>query len=195
MAIFCGVATAQQPDPVSVGIVLDCSGSIGAKMRPARQVLDQFLKTARPQDEFVLVRSADHPNVETGFTADADQVRSRVSFTKTAGRSALLDAIQTAIAELKQANNTHRIVLVISDGADNASSNTRDDIEELARKSDVRIYSFGVHEAPEVRRRSREESAGPQLLTDLAAGTGGKYFTAGLGPENLGASIGAEIRK
>src|SRR5215471_17642098 len=100
LAVLCGVAAAQQPDPVSVGIVLDTSGSIGAKMRDARQVLDQFLKTARPQDEFVLVRSADHPNVETSFTNDAEQVKNRVSFLKTAGRSALLDAIQTTIAEL-----------------------------------------------------------------------------------------------
>jgi Ca-activated chloride channel homolog len=186
MAVLCGVAAGQQsqPDPVSVGIVLDTSGSIGAKMRSSRQALDQFLQTARPHDEFALVRSADHPNVETGFTADADKIKTRASFLKAAGRSALLDAIQTAIAELKQANNTHRIVLVISDGADNASSNTRADIEELARKSDVRIFTVGL-----------PESSGAQLLTDLAADTGGKYFTAGLGPENLGAAIGAEIRK
>src|SRR5215813_7575718 len=101
IAVLCGVGAAQQPDPISVGIVLDSSGSIGAKQRISRQILDQFLKASGPQDEFVLVRSADHPNVETGFTSDADQIKNRASFLKTAGKSALLDAIQTAIAELK----------------------------------------------------------------------------------------------
>jgi Ca-activated chloride channel family protein len=183
VAVFCGVAAAQQPDPISVGIVMDTSGSIGAKMRFARQVVDEFLKTARPQDEFVLVRSADHPNVEAGFTADTDQIRNRISFLKTAGRSAILDAIQTAIAELKQANNTHRFVLVISDGADNASGATKADIEELARKSDVRIFAVGLPESP-----------GAQLLTDLADHTGGSYF-APTSAEDASAALNNAIRK
>src|SRR5262249_53103259 len=185
LAVLCGVAAAQQPqpDPISVGIVIDSSGSIGAKMRLARQVVDEFLKTARPQDEFTLIRSADHPNVETGFTSHADQIRNRLSFLKTAGRSAILDAIQTTIAELKQANNTHKIVLVISDGGDNASGYTKADIEELARKSDVRIFAVGL-----------PESSGAQLLADLADHTGGRFF-APKAPEEIGPALSAAIRK
>ncbi len=187
-----------QPDPISVGIVIDTSGSIGAKIRYSRQVTDEFLKTAGPQDEFVLVKAGDHPAVETGFTRDLDELRKRAGLMKTGGRSALLDSIQTAIAELKQANNTHGIVLVISDGADNASSMAKGDVEELARRSDVRIFAVGVHEAPEVRRRSPEEAGGPQLLTDLAELTGGKYFVVASGSEiaaGAGAAAGAEMRK
>src|SRR5690242_8099888 len=98
LAVFCGVAAAQpQPDPISVGIVLDSSGSVGAKQPFSRQILDEFLKTARPQDEFVLVKSADHPSVETGLSSNADQIRTRVPFFKAAGRSAILDAIQITI--------------------------------------------------------------------------------------------------
>jgi len=200
VAVLCAIAAAQpaQPDPISVGIVVDSSGSIGAKMRYSRQVIDQFLKTAQPQDEFFLVKASDHPAVVTGFTSDADQLLSRLSFMKSAGRSALLDAIQTAIAELKQANNTHKIVLVISDGGDNASSLGKGDVEELAQRSDVRIFAIGVHEAPEVRRRSPEEAAGQQLLTDIAEHTGGKYFAIAPGLERLsdvGAAAGEAMRK
>jgi len=184
LAVFCGVAAAQQqPDPISVGIVLDTSGSIGAKQRLSRQVLDEFLKTARQQDEFVLVKSADHPNVETGWTSNTDQIRTRVSFLKTAGRSALLDAIQTTIAELKQASNTHTMVLVISDGLDNASSQSKDNIEELARKSDVRIFTVGL-----------PESSGTQLLADLADHTGGRYF-APTDAETVATALSAAMRK
>jgi Mg-chelatase subunit ChlD len=93
-ALFCVTATAQQPEqttPVSMGILLDTSGSMGTKLPRARQLVSEFLKQASSQDELALIQAAERPVVLTGFGSPADVFEAQVAFTQPRGRSALLN--------------------------------------------------------------------------------------------------------
>jgi Ca-activated chloride channel family protein len=104
---LCVTAAAQQvqPQPISVGIVFDTSGSMGAKLGYSRQLVGQFLKTARPEDEFLLIQFSDRPVLAAGFGANTDEVQRGLAFVQSRGRSALFDAIYLAVDEMRRATN------------------------------------------------------------------------------------------
>lgn len=175
---LCVTAGAQQiqPQPISVGIVLDTSGTMGAKLNSSRRALEQFLKTAVPGDEFSLTINNDRPHLVTGLSTDTNDVRDRLAFVKSGGRSALYDTIYLAANEIKAATNSRKFLLVISDGADNNSGYRKSEIENGLRDIDVEIYTIGIYESVNIRARSREESAGPQALSELSDRTGGRHY-------------------
>jgi Ca-activated chloride channel family protein len=177
--MLCASAAAQQlpaPRPVSVGIVVDTSGSMGAKLRDARQFLAEFVKAANPQDEFFLIQSSDRPALTSAFTTDTDKIQNDLVFTHSKGRSALWDAVYLALTEVQKGRNPHKALLVISDGGDNSSRHTENEVESLARQAGVRIYAIGVYEPEAARGRTAEELRGPEGFNQLATQTGGRHF-------------------
>jgi Ca-activated chloride channel family protein len=186
-----------QPQPVSVGIVFDTSGSMGAKLRLARETVDQFLKTARPGDEFFLVSFDDEPALARGLTANPYEIRNRLAFVQPRGGSALFDAVYMAVRELSAAKNSRKALLVISDGADNHSRYSLREVAAAARDAGVKIYTVGIHESFIARTRSQEELGGPGALVDLAEQTDGKHYRINVGsgrPVEAGSAAGAEMR-
>ena len=182
--------------PLSLGIVFDASGSMGHKMSKAREAVAQFFKTANPEDEFFLVQFNDRPEMMSGFTRSLEEIQNRLTFTQSKGRTALLDAIYLAINRMKEASNTKKALLVISDGGDNSSRYTGREIKRLVKEADVQIYAIGIFEPVSSRGRTPEELSGPSLLTEIAEQTGGRQFPV----ENLNelpdvaARIGIELR-
>ena len=182
--------------PLSLGIVFDASGSMGHKMSKAREAVAQFFKTANPEDEFFLVQFNDRPEMMSGFTRSLEEIQNRLTFTQSKGRTALLDAIYLAINRMKEASNTKKALLVISDGGDNSSRYTGREIKRLVKEADVQIYAIGIFEPVSARGRTPEELSGPSLLTEIAEQTGGRQFPV----ENLNelpdvaARIGIELR-
>ena len=182
--------------PLSLGIVFDASGSMGHKMSKAREAVAQFFKTANPDDEFFLVQFNDRPEMMSGFTRRLEEIQNRLTFTQSKGRTALLDAIYLAINRMKEASNTKKALLVISDGGDNSSRYTGREIKRLVKEADVQIYAIGIFEPVSSRGRTPEELSGPSLLTEIAEQTGGRQFPV----ENLNelpdvaARIGIELR-
>ncbi len=182
--------------PISLGIVFDASGSMGHKMSKAREAVAQFFKTANPEDEFFLVQFNDRPEMMSGFTQSLEEIQNRLTFTQSKGRTALLDAIYLAINRMKEASNTKKALLVISDGGDNSSRYTGREIKRLVKEADVQIYAIGIFEPVSSRGRTPEELSGPSLLTEIAEQTGGRQFPV----ENLNelpdvaARIGIELR-
>ena len=182
--------------PISLGIVFDASGSMGHKMSKAREAVAQFFKTANPDDEFFLVQFNDRPEMMSGFTQRLEEIQNRLTFTQSKGRTALLDAIYLAINRMKEASNTKKALLVISDGGDNSSRYTGREIKRLVKEADVQIYAIGIFEPVSSRGRTPEELSGPSLLTEIAEQTGGRQFPV----ENLNelpdvaARIGIELR-
>jgi VWFA-related protein len=182
--------------PLSMGIVFDASGSMGYKMSKAREAVAQFFKTANPEDEFFLAQFNDRPQMATGFTSSLEEIQNELTFTESGGRTALLDAIYLALNKMKEAKNTKKALLVISDGGDNSSRYTEREIKRLVKESDVQIYAIGIFEPASARGRTPEELAGPGLLTEVAETTGGRQFPV----ENLNelpdvaAKIGIELR-
>lgn len=182
--------------PLSLAVVFDASGSMGYKMTKAREAVAQFFKTINPEDEFFLVQFNNRPEMVTGFTRSLEEVQSRLTFVRSKGRTALLDAIYLALNQMKQAKNSQKALLVISDGGDNSSRYTPREIKRMVRESDVQIYAIGIYEPYSTRGRTPEEAAGPGLLTEIAEATGGRQFAVQNVNElpDIAEKIGIELR-
>ena len=182
--------------PLSLAVVFDASGSMGYKMSKAREAVAEFFKTVNPQDEFFLVQFNNRPEMLTGFTRSLEEVQSRLTFVRSKGRTALLDAIYLALNQMKQAKNSQKALLVISDGGDNSSRYTPREIKRTVRESDVQIYAIGIYEPYATRGRTPEEAAGPGLLTEIAESTGGRQFAVQNVNElpDIAEKIGIELR-
>jgi Ca-activated chloride channel family protein len=160
--------------PVSIGIILDTSGSMREKMARVREALTQFCEEANPQDEFFMVAFSDQPHLVTDFTTAPEDLEKELLFTQPKGRTALLDAIYMGLHKMKQARYTKKALLVISDGGDNHSIYMEKEVRAAAKESDVMIYAIGTFDRylP-----TPEEQRGPALLSELAEPTGGQAFT------------------
>lgn len=182
--------------PLSLAVVFDASGSMGYKMTKAREAVAQFFKTINPEDEFFLVQFNNRPEMVTGFTRSLEEIQNRLTFVRSKGRTALLDAIYLALSQMKQAKNTQKALLVISDGGDNSSRYTPREIKRTVRESDVQIYAIGIYEPYASRGRTPEEAAGPGLLTEIAESTGGRQFAVQNVNElpDIAEKIGIELR-
>ncbi len=182
--------------PLSLAVVFDASGSMGYKMSKAREAVAQFFKTVNPEDEFFLVQFNNRPEMVTGFTRSLEEIQSRLTFVRSKGRTALLDAIYLALNQMKQARNNQKALLVISDGGDNSSRYTPREIKRTVRESDVQIYAIGIYEPYSTRGRTPEEAAGPGLLTEIAEATGGRQFAVQNVNElpDIAEKIGIELR-
>ena len=182
--------------PLSVGIVFDTSGSMGAKLQRSRQAVAQFMKTANPQDEFFLIEFNDRPELAVGFTTQVEEIQNRLTFTQAKGRTALLDGVFMAMHEMKKARNPRKAILIISDGGDNSSRYTETEVRNAVREADVQIYAIGIFENISGRGRTAEEYSGPALLSELSEQTGGRHFTVDNLAElpDVAAKIGIELR-
>ncbi len=160
--------------PVSVGIILDASGSMREKMNRVREAVHQFCGGANLQDEFFLISFADQPRVTADFTSSSEDIEKELLFTQPKGRTALLDAIYMGLRKMKDAKYGKKALLIISDGGDNHSRYSEGDVKAAAEEADVMIYAIGTFEryVPTI-----EESRGPLLLTEIAESTGGQAFT------------------
>ena len=179
--------------PVSIGIILDVSGSMGDKVERLREAVHQFCNAANPQDEFFLITFADQPRVVADFTASAAEIEKELVFTQPKGRTSLLDAIHMGLRKMKEARYGKKALLVISDGGDNHSRFGEKEVKGLARESDVLIYSIGVFDRSVP---TPEEMLGPALLSEVSEPTGGRAYTLD-NPNEMPAvarHIGLELR-
>jgi Ca-activated chloride channel family protein len=182
--------------PISIGVIFDLSGSMSNKVDKARLAAIQFFKTANPQDEFFLVSFNDRAQLVSRFTTSIEELQTRLMYTTTKGRTALLDAIYLGLSQMKGARNTKRALLIISDGGDNHSRYNERDVKNFVKESDVQLYSVGIFDPLGSRGRSAEELNGPTLLAEISELTGGRSFPV----ENLNdlpdiaAKIGMELR-
>ena len=165
--------------PLSVGVIFDCSGSMGRKLEKSRLAVAQFFNTSNPDDEYFLVQFSDGARIIQPFTTDLEEIQNRLTFTQSKGRTALLDAIYLGLHEMKKAKNTRKALLIISDGGDNNSRYTEGEIKNLVKEADVQIYAIGIYEPAGARSRTPEESQGPGLLSEIAEQTGGRAVCRG----------------
>ena len=160
--------------PISIGVIFDMSGSMGDKIEKSRMSAMQFFRTANPQDEFLLINFNDRAELASNFTGSVEDLQSRLMFTAARGQTALLDGIYLGLSQMKGAHNSKKALLIISDGGDNHSRYSQDDIRKYAREADVQIYAIGLFE--DDGGSTVEERGGPSLLADLTQETGGRAF-------------------
>jgi Ca-activated chloride channel family protein len=177
--LFDVTAVGQPPDQtpsISIGIVLDTSGSMGLKLARARQLISELLKLTGPLDEFALIQASDRPVVANGYGSAADALQAQVAFMQSKGRSAILDGIYMGLQVSKAGRNVRKILLVISDGGENSSRYTETEIKNAIAETGVRVYVVGVDEPIAGGGRSPQEVAGSALLSQIAKRSGGRYF-------------------
>jgi Ca-activated chloride channel family protein len=160
--------------PVSVGIVLDVSGSMDTKIERARDAVVAMLTASNPQDEFFLMTFADRPTLVQDFTPNVDDIQGHLLFTKPKGSTSLIDAIVMAVSHMKSARYQRRALVIISDGGDNRSRYTEKEVKSLIKEADVLVYSIGVFDTEF---RTKEERLGPELLATISGLTGASAYT------------------
>ncbi len=180
--------------PLSLGVIFDMSGSMGGdKITKAREAVIEFFKTANPQDEFFMITFSDRPQMRADFTKSVEEVQGKLAFTVPKGQTALLDAIYMGISKMKEARNSKKALLIISDGGDNHSRYTEREIKSMVKEADVQIYSIGIFTPGATQ---PEEIAGPAMLTDISDVTGGRMFKIDNLNElaDVATKIGIELR-
>ncbi len=182
--------------PISAGLLVDTSGSMGAKIQISRDAVSQFLKTMDAHDEACLIEFGDRPQVAASFSSDAKLIESKLSEVEPQGLTALLDAVSMGLEEMRKAKNTRKALIIISDGGDNNSRYSEAQIKDLVRQADVQVYSMGVFERLPMLALSAAELSGPKLLAQLSEQTGGRVFSASNSSDlpAIAARIGIELR-
>jgi len=156
--------------PVSLGVIFDSSGSMNSKMDRAKDAVIEFFKTANPQDEFFMITFSDEPEEVSDFTSSVDEIQNKLVFAVPRHRTALLDAIYMGVSKMRKAKYAKKALLIISDGGDNHSRYTENEIRSMVKEADVMVYAIGIYDRYA---SAEEERLGPQLLSDITELTGG----------------------
>jgi Ca-activated chloride channel family protein len=190
------VTLSSEDVPVSIGLVFDMSGSMSDKVDKARQAAVQFMRTANPLDQFFLVSFNDRAELTSGFTNSVEELQTRMMFTASRGRTALLDAVYLGLSQMRGAHNAKRALLIISDGGDNHSRYSENDVKNFLKEADCQLYAIGIYDPIGIRSRTSEELNGPSLLSEMTEMTGGRVFpVANIGElPDIAAKIGMELR-
>lgn len=179
--------------PLSIGIILDTSHSMSNKLERAREAVRQFCDASNPQDEFFLITFSDEPFLAADFTNRTEELENALLTIQPKGRTALLDAIYMGIGKMKTARYSRRALLVISDGGDNHSAYTDQEVKRAVKEADVLIYAVGTFDHYV---STQEELLGPDLLTAISEVTGGQTYTLSSMGEmpSVTSSIGMRLR-
>jgi VWFA-related protein len=182
--------------PLSIGILVDTSGSMDIKLNRSRQAAREFLKTMNEQDEGFLVEFNDGVEMIHPFTNNFDEIGENLDKLQPKGLTALFDALHLALQEMKRAKNPRKALLLISDGGENHSRFTAADIAQIVREADLQIYAIGVFEPTFRIGRTKEEKSGPELLAEITNQTGGRALPARSLADlpALAAKVGIELR-
>jgi VWFA-related protein len=173
--------------PVTMGIVIDDSGS----MQPKRQAVNAaaliFAKTSNPQDQVFVVNFNDVYYLDTpgDFANTIEDLKSALDKIDSRGGTALRDAVVASLDHLKLGNRDKKVLLVITDGEDNASRYTMEELMDKAQKSPAVIYTIGLLGSDETsslfKIRGGEAHRAAKVLRELAEATGGEpYFPKSL---------------
>jgi VWFA-related protein len=132
--------------PVSLGILLDASGSMTPdKMAAARAAIDRFIfDLLGPEDELFFVEFANVPRLTQQWTTDRRSLSRAVARVNPAGGTAIYDAVAEALPFAEAGQNRKKALLVISDGNDTNSSTGVSELRQLIRESEVLVYALGV---------------------------------------------------
>jgi Ca-activated chloride channel homolog len=159
--------------PVTVGLVVDNSGTMEPRRHEVITSSLAFAHFSNPEDQIFVVNF--NENVSFGlpdnmpFTDRMDQLELALSRIIADGRTALYDAVAAALHHLEQGNRDKKVLIVISDGGDNASKHKLTEILTMAGRSNAIIYTIGIFDENDPDRNIR-------ALEQLAKATGGECF-------------------
>src|SRR6202790_4579129 len=161
-----------EDSPISVGLLLDLSGSMANKVDAERSAVSEFFKNANAQDDYFVVTFSTHPEMLTEVTQSIGTIESKLAGATPKGSTAMLDAISLAMARMNSPKNNPRAPLFVSDGGDNNSHHKYREIKSLVRDSDVQVYAIGLFDAAFF--KTFEEFMGKKWLSEMTDGTGAR---------------------
>jgi Ca-activated chloride channel family protein len=159
--------------PVSVGLVLDLSGSMRSAFNAARSAATTFLKTGNPEDEYFLVEFSNSARIVQNFTTDVNKLQGDLAFVGAEGFTAFLDAVYLSLENIRLGIHPRKALLLITDGEDNHSRYTEDDVKDMLKESNVQLYAVDMGYGHYAITRS----PGHKLLEELTEFTGGRVLS------------------
>ncbi len=130
--------------PVSLGLLIDTSGSLQDKLAQGLQVVRAIASTLSSGDEMFVMTFDSHASMKQGFTDNPENIQMSLRNFHAHGDTAMYDAIVAGLHEMKAAKHQKRILVMVTDGFDSASKTTADQAEDLVRRSDVLLYAIGI---------------------------------------------------
>jgi Ca-activated chloride channel family protein len=180
--------------PVTVGLVVDHSRSMGSKLPDVVTAVYSFAHSSNPQDEMFVVDFNDDVSIELmrgkAFSNDAKELEEALTAVSARGRTALYDAVSEGLHHLQYGHLGKKALIIISDGGDNASHLKYSQVLAQARQSQALIYSIALV-------GSDEAEENPGLLRRLCKDTGGiAYFPReGESAANVSKEIARDLRE
>ena len=168
--------------PISVGVLVDCSGSMRHKLQQALQTVREIALALSPQDEMFVISFNSDVEVRQHFTTNMQQIQRSLRDIKPGGETAAYDAIQTGMEEMRSAKHNKKILLMVTDGFDTKSHITSAQVEDILKRSEVLVYAIGIDDDdddPLVLRRTRYHIYHYMLgrLTSVSGGRAFRLFT------------------
>jgi Ca-activated chloride channel family protein len=173
----------QEDLPVSMGLVIDNSGSMRDKRPEVNAAALTLVKTSNSADEAFVVNFSDDFYLDTvhDFTSDIEEMKDALERIDARGSTALYDAVIGSLDHLKKGSKDKKVLLVVTDGVDNASRRTLENAVQEAQRSDAVIYSIGLFSDDDLKHNRGEMKKARRALTELSTATGGLAFF----PENV----------
>jgi len=182
--------------PVSIGLLIDSSGSMYDKRAAVDKASLDLVKLSNPADEEFLVDFSNEAFIDQDFTSNIDKLQEGLGYIKSSGGTAVYDALVASADYLsKNAKNPKQVLIIITDGEDNASSSTLE--QSIRRIQDFDgpvIYSIGLLFGDDTDKREARHAR--KVLETLSAETGGvAYFPKSLKEvDAIAATVAADIR-
>ena len=168
----------QEDVPVSFGLVVDNSGSMRDKRPQVNAAALTFVKTSNRQDEGFVVNFNDdyYLDTEHDFTSDLEEMKTALERIDARGSTALYDAVIGSLDHLKKGTRDKKVILVVTDGEDNASRHSLENTVEQAQRNNAVIYAVGVFSDDDIKHNHRAMKKARTALSQLANATGGLAF-------------------
>lgn len=172
-----------QDTPVSVGIVLDTSGSMRLKLDTATDAVDRFIRTIHADDDIFLMAFDTDTYLLQDFTSDRSKLRKALRYAESEGGTALYDALERAMRKIKSGANNKRALLLITDGQDTSSQASFEEVRQRVRESELLVYSLGISPADDFQfnnnnrgRFGGRDTVDMNVLKTLGSDSGGRAY-------------------
>ena len=159
--------------PVTVGLVIDHSGSMGPKLTSVIEAARTFARSSNAEDQMFVVNFNEKVTLGlpagTSFTNRADELERAVARTPATGQTALYDAVVEGLGRVQAGGPEKKVLIVISDGGDNASTLHLSEVLKRVAQSTAVVYAVGIYD-------EENPDRNPDVLLRLARSTGGEAF-------------------
>jgi Ca-activated chloride channel homolog len=159
--------------PVSLGVIIDDSGSMATKRSRVEAAALAMVRASNSQDEVFIVNFNDDAYLDVPFTNDMHKMEQGLARIDSRGGTAMRDAINMSLDYMKShANRDKKVIVIVTDGNDNASSVSLEKVVARSNQSDTLIYAIGLFTDEE----RREAAKARRALKELTSATGGLAF-------------------